>query len=80
MAGFWASINLEVRRSGLELGWMRAACVDLHFITTARFYRAMLSIRGTSHGPVSVCPSVCLFITSRCSVETAERNELGFGM
>jgi len=23
------------------------------------FYRAMLSIRGTSHGPVSVCPSVC---------------------
>jgi len=22
-----------------------------------RFYRAMLSIRGTSHGPVSVCPS-----------------------
>jgi len=76
MAGFWTSINLEVRRSGLELGWMRAACVDLHFITTARFYRAMLSIRGTSHGPVSVC----LFITSRCSVETAERNELGFGM
>jgi len=25
----------------------------------ARFYRAMLCIRGTSHGPVSVCPSVC---------------------
>ena len=24
-----------------------------------RFYRAMLCIRGTSHGPVSVCPSVC---------------------
>ena len=23
------------------------------------FYRAMLCIRGTSHGPVSVCPSVC---------------------
>ena len=23
-----------------------------------RFYRAMLCIRGTSHGPVSVCPSV----------------------
>ena len=22
------------------------------------FYRAMLCIRGTSHGPVSVCPSV----------------------
>ena len=23
------------------------------------FYRAMLCIRGTSHGPVSLCPSVC---------------------
>ena len=23
------------------------------------FYRAMLCIRGTSHGPVSVCLSVC---------------------
>ena len=26
------------------------------------FYRAMLCIRGTSHGPVSVCPSVCLSV------------------
>ena len=34
-----------------------------------RFYRAMLCIRGTSHGPVSVCPSV----TSRCSTKTAKR-------
>ena len=25
-----------------------------------RFYRAMLCIRGTSHGPVSVCLSVCV--------------------
>jgi len=25
-----------------------------------RFYRAMIRIRGTSHGPVSVCPSVRL--------------------
>ena len=40
------------------------------------FYRAMLSIRGTSHGPVSVRLSV----TSRCSIETAERIELVFGM
>jgi len=40
------------------------------------FYRAMLSIRGTSHGPVSVCLSV----TSRCSTKTAERIELVFGM
>jgi len=26
------------------------------------FYRAMLCIRGTSHGPVSVRPSVCLSV------------------
>jgi len=41
-----------------------------------RFYRAMLCIRGTSHGPVSIRLSV----TSRCSIETAERIELIFGM
>jgi len=35
------------------------------------FYRAMLCIRGTSHGPVSV--SVCLSVTSRCSTKTAKR-------
>ena len=32
------------------------------------FYRAMLCIRGTSHGPVSVCLSV----TSRSSTKTAK--------
>ena len=37
------------------------------------FYRAMLCIRGTSHGPVSVCPSVCPSVTSRCSTKTANR-------
>ena len=42
------------------------------------FYRAMLCIRGTSRGPVSVRLSVS--VTSRCSIETAERIVLGFGM
>jgi len=37
------------------------------------FYRAMLCIRGTSHGPVSVCPSVRPSVTSRCSTKTAKR-------
>ena len=37
------------------------------------FYRAMLCIRGTNHGPVSVCPSVCPSVTSRCSTKTAKR-------
>ena len=40
------------------------------------FYRAMLCIRGTSHGPVSVRLSVCLSVrlsvTSRCSTKTAK--------
>jgi len=34
------------------------------------FYRAMLCIRGTSHGPVSVCR--CLSVTSRSSTITAK--------
>jgi len=41
------------------------------------FYRAMLCIRGTSHGPVSLRPSVCLSVslsvTSRSSTKTAKR-------
>ena len=36
-------------------------------------YRAMLCIRGTSHGPVSVCPSVRLSVTSRSSTKTDKR-------
>jgi len=42
-----------------------------HYVTAIwiRFYRAMLCIRGYSHGPVSVCLSV----TSRCSTKTAKR-------
>ena len=35
------------------------------------FYRAMLSMRGSSHGPVSVC--VCHKSPSRCSTKTAKR-------
>jgi len=39
------------------------------------FYRSMLSIRGTSHGPMSVRLSVC-----RSSIKTVERIKLDFGM
>jgi len=38
------------------------------------FYRAMLCIRGTSHGPVSVCLPVRLSVTSRSSAKTAKRS------
>jgi len=41
---------------------MRLSC------TVYRFYRAMLCIRGTPHGPVSVC--LCLSVTSRSSTKT----------
>jgi len=48
----------------------------IYFILTSfpPFYRAMLCIRGTSHGPVSVCPS----LTSRSSTKTAKRIQLVF--
>jgi len=37
------------------------------------FYRAMLCIRGTSHGPVSVCVCLSVSVTSRSSTKTAKR-------
>ena len=42
-----------------------------HYILRFSFYRAMLCIRGTSHGPVSVCLSVS--VTSRNSTKTAKQ-------
>ena len=51
---------------------MRAVAINT--VANSRFYRAMLCIRGTSHGPVSVRLSV----TSRSSTETDERIELFF--
>ena len=41
--------------------------------TNLDFYRAMLCIRDTSHGPVRLCLSVCPSVTSRCSTKTAKR-------
>ena len=42
-------------RCGLSLSLLRQLVVG--------FYRAMLCVRGTSHGPVSVCPSVCVCLS-----------------
>ena len=36
------------------------------------YYHAMLCIRGTSHGPVSVSVCLSLCVTSRCSTKTAK--------
>ena len=41
----------------------------VYILVVLFFYRAMLFMRGTSHGPVSVRPSV----TSQCSTKTAKR-------
>jgi len=41
--------------------WQSFSVMDLFAGSMhGNFYRAMLCIRGTSHGPVSVRPSVCL--------------------
>jgi len=45
--------------------------LGLRGIEARHHYRAMLCIRGTSHGPVSPCPSVS--VTSRSSTKTAKR-------
>jgi len=57
----------------------RNAKYRIYVSVSYSFYRAMLCIRGTSHGPVSVClclsvsVSVCLSVTSRSSTKTAKR-------
>jgi len=44
-----------------------------NYVNWCNFYRSMLCIRGTSHGPVSVCPCPCPSVTSRSSTKTAKR-------
>ena len=44
----------------------------LLFFLLYNFYRAMLCIHGTSHGPVSVCLCLCSSVTSRGSTKTAK--------
>ena len=50
--------------------------IEMYILTTV-FTRATLASAGTS---MARCLSVCLSITSRCSVETDGRIELVFGM
>jgi len=53
------------------------ARVNWRQLILVTFYRAMLCIRGTSHGPVSV--SVSVSVTSRSSTKTTERIWLVIG-
>jgi len=68
------SIRLQRERQNQPVGRLTGFW-DVWPIFTAR--RAMLCIRGTSHG---LCPCMSVSVTSRCSIETAERTELVFGM
>jgi len=55
--------------------YQRDSVLPLHSSRGHGFYRAMLCIRGTSHGHVSarLYVSVCLSVTSRSSTKTAKR-------
>jgi len=46
---------------------------------TARRIRGAYFHSALCYGPLGVCLSVCLFVTTRCSVEMAEWIELIFG-
>ena len=61
--------ELKVLETGLSVeGVILYACIW-------RFYSAMLCIRGTSHGPVSVsvCDCLSVSVTSRSSTKTAKQ-------
>jgi len=62
-------VGIDSAVTDLRMREKSTFCVD--------FYSAMLCIRGTSHGPVSVCVCVCLCLSlsviSRCSTKTAKR-------
>jgi len=66
-----------VTKTPLSKSWLRSsasASQRRRSTVFISFYRAMLCMRGTSHGPVSVFASVCLYVsvTSRCSSKTAK--------
>ena len=70
--GHWRHLlyaALDTKEMTLPHGAPQMHCVTI----LSSFYRAMLCIRGTSHGPVSVRPSVRPSVTSRSSTKTAKR-------
>ena len=72
------SVLTRIRRDGwnvVKLFIVVSALTKVNggdFVTFIKYnYCAMLCMRGTSHGPVSV--SVCLSVKSRSSTKTAKR-------
>jgi len=64
----------HVSKKGCVLSRGRPICISCRFVTIFRcHYRAMLCIRGTSHGPVSVCHKSVFY-------RNGWTNRAGFGM
>ena len=57
MCASWEGVN-SVPGQAARLNIICIANITLATVSSLVFYRAMLYIRGTSHGPVSVCLSV----------------------
>jgi len=63
MCASWEGVN-SVPGQAARLNIICIANITLATVSSpVFFYRAMLYIRGTSHGPVSVCLSVCLSVS-----------------
>jgi len=62
MCASWEGVN-SVPGQAARLNIICIANITLATVSSPVFYRAMLYIRGTSHGPVSVCLSVCVCLS-----------------
>jgi len=84
--GFWdMRANTDIGGNIIQTHWLQYSTrsrrrsnyltISVNKLRLSFFYRAMLCIRGTSHGPVSVslCLSVCLSVTSQSSTKMAKR-------
>jgi len=68
-------MHIEARKANMSTAACRqseTSVVSHSPQAVSSFYRAMLCICSTSHGPVSVRLSVCLSVTSRSSTTTAK--------
>jgi len=68
-----ARFRCAVLPATADTGVVLTACC-FHSCITLCFYRAMLCIRGTSHGPVSVCPSQVGVLLKRLNVESHKQH------
>ena len=67
------SLETATVHPALDTATVRQCLGDTETAILLHFYRAMLCIRGTSHGPVSVSVCLWLSVTSRSSTKTDKR-------